>query len=66
MDQAYGTDRDVMTDPGPAIALVEEGEADMLAIGRALIANPDWIKIVRGGRWRDLRPFDKDLLKTLE
>lgn len=53
-------------DPGPALALLERGEADLLAVGRALIANPDWVEIVRDGDWRDLRPYDREMLATLD
>ena len=66
MDQAYGEETDVVTDPQPAIDLIERGEADLLAIGRALIANPDWVPLVRAGRWRELRAFSTEMLATLE
>ncbi|MEO1129111.1 MAG: 12-oxophytodienoate reductase [Planctomycetota bacterium] len=55
-----------VTDPGPAAALIDEGEADMLAVGRALIANPNWAHIVRAGQWQDLRPYDVAMLETLD
>jgi 2,4-dienoyl-CoA reductase-like NADH-dependent reductase (Old Yellow Enzyme family) len=66
MDESYGADESQITDPGPALDLVERGEVEMLAVGRALIANPDWVRLVREGRWRELRPYHKDLLVTLE
>lgn len=53
-------------DPGPALALLESGEADLLAVGRALIANPDWVEVVRDGDWRELRPYDRAMLDTLD
>ncbi len=53
------------TDPRPAAELVERGEADLVAVGRSLIANPDWCEKVRSGRWEELRPYDRDLLETL-
>lgn len=53
------------TDPGPALSLLERGEADLLAVGRSLIANPDWVTLVREGRWRELRPYSPDLLQRL-
>jgi 2,4-dienoyl-CoA reductase-like NADH-dependent reductase (Old Yellow Enzyme family) len=65
MDEAYGETPDATADPAPAIALVDRGEVDLLAVGRALIANPDWVKIVRDGSWRDLEPFHKGMLRTL-
>jgi 2,4-dienoyl-CoA reductase-like NADH-dependent reductase (Old Yellow Enzyme family) len=65
MDRAYGEAPDTVLDPAPAIDLVERGEADLLAVGRALIPNPDWVLLVRDGRWRELIPFHKSLLETL-
>ncbi len=65
MDQAYGETKDVVSDPGPYVDLVEDGGADLLAVGRALIANPDWVPIVRSGRWEELTPFTKESLDQL-
>jgi len=65
MDQAYGEERDVVRDPGPALDLITQGEADLVAVGRALIANPDWVPRVRAGEWRELAAFDKELLSEL-
>jgi 2,4-dienoyl-CoA reductase-like NADH-dependent reductase (Old Yellow Enzyme family) len=52
-------------DPAPAIAMVERGEVEFLAIGRALIANPDWVKVVRDAGWQELRPYEQTMLATL-
>ena len=41
----------------------ERGECDMVAVGRAMIANPDWVKRVRKGE--PLTPYAVDMLKTL-
>jgi len=65
MNEAYGESDSGVEDPGPALELVERGDVDLLAVGRALIANSDWVPLVRAGRWRELRPFHKTLLKTL-
>jgi len=65
MDQAFGGGEDMVSDPGPAFDLVERGEADLLAVGRALIANPDWVRVVRDEGWRRLKPFDRALLGQL-
>jgi 2,4-dienoyl-CoA reductase-like NADH-dependent reductase (Old Yellow Enzyme family) len=64
-DEAYGEEPDVVVDPRPAIDLVESGDVDLLAVGRALIANPDWVPLVRAGDWQKLKPFHKSLLETL-
>ena len=42
------------------------GEFDLVAIGRALIANPDWVDKVQAGRISELRSFSKNMLETLE
>jgi 2,4-dienoyl-CoA reductase-like NADH-dependent reductase (Old Yellow Enzyme family) len=65
MDQAYGDEPDQVADPAPKLGLLERGEADLLAVGRALIANPDWVSVVRAGDWRSLKAFDKELLSDL-
>ena len=65
MDRAYGVERDEVADPAPALRLLETGQADLIAVGRALIANPDWVRRVRAGEWRELRAFDQGLLSTL-
>ena len=44
---------------------LERGEFDLVAVGRALIANPDWAKTVRAGTLAELRPFDRSVLGTL-
>ncbi len=46
-------------------ACVERGDVDLIAIGRALIANPDWVEIVSSGRLADLKPFSKAMLSSL-
>ena len=42
------------------------GEFDLIAIGRALIANPDWVHMVQAGRAGELRGFAKSMLDTLD
>jgi 2,4-dienoyl-CoA reductase-like NADH-dependent reductase (Old Yellow Enzyme family) len=44
---------------------LERGEFDLVAVGRALIANPDWPAKVRAGAVADLIPFDRSVLATL-
>lgn len=52
------------------IAMLERGllagEYDLVAIGRALLANPDWCRTVINGRADELRSFDKSMLETLQ
>jgi 2,4-dienoyl-CoA reductase-like NADH-dependent reductase (Old Yellow Enzyme family) len=44
---------------------LERGEFDLVAVGRALIANPDWAVKVKSGALDQLRPFDRGLLTSL-
>lgn len=37
-------------DPGAAIAAIEEGRTDFVALGRPLLADPDWVNKVAAGR----------------
>lgn len=41
------------------------GEFDLVAVGRALIANPDWANQVRAGRLAELREYDRAQLAEL-
>lgn len=54
-----------VADPGPVLEMVERDEIDLVAIGRALIANPDWVPLVRSGRWNELIPYHRGLLAEL-
>ncbi|MET0136752.1 MAG: 12-oxophytodienoate reductase [Sphingobium sp.] len=38
--------------------MVERGDFQIVGVGRALLANPDWADLVREGRWDALRPYD--------
>lgn len=44
---------------------LEREEFDLVAIGRALITNPDWPKVVASGRAADLGPFSVGALAHL-
>lgn len=45
---------------------MQAGEFDLIAVGRALIANADWANIVRQSNFDELNTFDKTMLETLE
>ncbi|TRW14759.1 NADH:flavin oxidoreductase [Glacieibacterium frigidum] len=54
--------------PASLDALVERldrEEFDLVAVGRALIVDPDWVQKVRDGRTGELRGFDRAALATL-
>jgi len=40
-------------------------EFDLVAVGRALIANPEWPQMVRNNRPGELRAFEKEMLASL-
>lgn len=43
----------------------ERDEFDLVAVGRALLADPEWARKVLDGRESELVPFGKEALKTL-
>jgi len=45
-----------LNDPGLAEAALASGSADMVAIGRGLIADPEWVRKVQEGRQDEIRP----------
>lgn len=51
-------------EPDRADVALSDGEIDMAAFGRALIANPDFVSRVRQGR--DLREYAPEMLKVLD
>lgn len=44
---------------------LDRDEFDLVAVGRALIVDPDWVQKVRDGRHAELNPFDRSALATL-
>ena len=44
---------------------IERGDFDLVAVGRALLADPEWADKIRTGRHQDLRRFDNSALETL-
>ncbi|MFB5763834.1 NADH:flavin oxidoreductase [Paenibacillus medicaginis] len=44
---------------------LERGEFDLVAIGRALLADPAWASKIHDGRIDELTPFSPDALRTL-
>jgi 2,4-dienoyl-CoA reductase-like NADH-dependent reductase (Old Yellow Enzyme family) len=46
--------------------LLDRGDFDLIAIGRALIANPDWPRLIETGQSDKLVDFSKDMLYSLD
>jgi len=47
------------------IETMERGDFDLVAVGRALIVNPDWANKVRAGRFEDLKDYEPKALTNL-
>lgn len=45
-----------MDDPDMALAAVEDGVADIVSLGRPLLADPDYVNKLRGGKRDEIRP----------
>ena len=54
-----------VTDIDGLLDRLERGEFDLVAVGRALLANPDWAVKVRAGTLAEVRPFDRGVLASL-
>lgn len=48
------------------IARLEADEFDLVGVGRALLANHDWAAIIQSGDLSALRPFTKEMLRSLD
>lgn len=43
------------------------GEFDLISVGRAVIADPDWVHKIRAGRYQEIKPFSrKDLEEVID
>ena len=47
------------------ISRLDRQEFDLVAVGRPLIADPDWIEKIQQGRTAELRGFSREMLSTL-
>ena len=63
--QDLGETAGASADLGPLCARLAAGEFDLVAVGRALIGDPAWVKKVRAGELDALEPFNKAKLETL-
>jgi 2,4-dienoyl-CoA reductase-like NADH-dependent reductase (Old Yellow Enzyme family) len=49
----------------PMVQMIERGDVDLVAVGRALLVDPAWAEKVQAGRFDELQPFTAEALKTL-
>ncbi|MDE2439529.1 MAG: NADH:flavin oxidoreductase [Betaproteobacteria bacterium] len=74
-----GMDSDFMADDNSRVSIqaagtrslddlmmrLEAEEFDLVAVGRAILANPEWGSLVKSGDFAALKPFTKDALRQL-
>lgn len=66
MMTTFGTDEPAAcTSLDAVLDRMEKDEFDMIAVGRAMIANPDWARIVESGDLSRLIPFARPMTATL-
>lgn len=54
-----------VTDIDALLERLERDEFDLIAVGRALLGDPEWLVKILAGRTDELRPFDAAMLGTL-
>ncbi|MFF5159997.1 NADH:flavin oxidoreductase [Streptomyces sp. NPDC000348] len=64
--QVFQGEQAGVTDIDGLLARLERDEFDLVAVGRALLGDPDWLTKVLSGRTEDLNPFHVDLVGTLD
>ena len=45
--------------------MMDRKEFDLIAVGRALLQDPEWVKKVKEGRMDELKDYDGKALSTL-
>ena len=50
---------------GTLAGMIERGEVDLVAVGRALISDPEWAEKLRAGKLVDAVPYTREVLGTL-
>ncbi len=60
-----GAPTDPITDLAPIAQRVAAGEFDLVAVGRALLVDPQWARKLKEGRYDEMQPFLKSALETL-
>ena len=50
--------------PNKVIEDINDGKYDLVAVGRALLADHEWALKMEEGRLDDIKPYNEDTLKT--
>ncbi|HWU48715.1 MAG TPA: NADH:flavin oxidoreductase [Asticcacaulis sp.] len=62
---AFGGEKSSPTDINALLKRLDAGEFDLVAVGRALLADPEWVKKAREGRLTEANGFERSLLGSL-
>ncbi|MDK1476631.1 NADH:flavin oxidoreductase [Streptomyces sp. 549] len=62
---AFQGERGGVTDINRLLDRLERDEFDLIAVGRALLGDPEWVAKILDGRTDELKPFEKDMLSVL-
>jgi len=62
---AYGGEKSEPASLDRLEALLERGDFDLVAVGRALLQDPEWVVKVRDARHAELQAFDRSAMATL-
>lgn len=62
---SFGGERSEPASLDELLRRLEREEFDLVAVGRALIANPDWARKIREGRFGELAAYDRSILAEL-
>jgi len=61
----YHGDGSERTDFTELIRRFDRGDFDLVAVGRSILQDPEWIKKIKEGRLHDIKDFSQDSLKSL-
>ncbi|GAA2474468.1 NADH:flavin oxidoreductase [Winogradskya humida] len=64
-DSLAGQGQPSRTEIQPLLERLERDEFDLVAIGRSLIADPEWPNKVRDGRFDEIKAYENGMLKEL-
>jgi 2,4-dienoyl-CoA reductase-like NADH-dependent reductase (Old Yellow Enzyme family) len=62
---SYGGERSEPASLDELMRMLERGDFDLVAVGRALLQDPNWAKKVHEGRMDELAPFERTAMATL-
>lgn len=61
-----GNEPSAATEVHEVSRMLAQGEVDLVAVGRALLSEPDWARKIRRGDLASIKPFTRSVLATLD